>query len=156
MLRKLLAMMAVVVSCLVAQAQNPINVAPPQADSVEVWSTGSNITTVTIVGDEYWKVTLAVDYIALGNRSIIAQVQNPSSGTWSMMHATPLPGQTQSGDAITVAAGQGWAKFTFYVKKDSGWGEYITAYGEVAPVEVWTGSYSGDTLKAEATGGVYR
>lgn len=129
--------------------------APPQADSVTVVEAESSVSSVTVVGEDYWKITAAVDYIALGNRSIIAQIYSPQSGQWSMMHAVPVGGQTTSGEAFTVAAGQGGVTFTFYIKKNSGWGQYVAAYGYCDPTKVWVGSYSGDTLKAEDNGDIY-
>jgi hypothetical protein len=127
----------------------------PLPDSVAVHG-GSSVASVTLGQTEYWKVTLWVEYVALGNRSVIAQVYDPIAGEWRMLNTEALPGQTTSGSSYTVSAGESACRFYWLVPKDSGWGQDISAYGTVDPVDVWIGMYSGDTLKAEATGGVYR
>lgn len=136
---------------------NPVTavVAPPQADAVTVVENSSSVSSVEVLGEAYWKIVAVVDYVALGDRAIIAQIYSPQSAQWSTMHAVAVGNQTTSGESFTVAAGQGSVKFSFYVKKNSGWGQYIAAYGYADPTKVWTGSYSGDTLKAEDNGDIY-
>lgn len=128
---------------LVSSAVAQPNLTPKLVDEVAVNGNLSAVATSTTDTTKY-VVTMWADYVALGDRSINAQVWDENLNRWEFM----APVQT-------VEAGRGSVKFTYLVAKNSGWGQTIVAYGDVYPVQVGVVMYDGTTTKAACNGNVY-
>lgn len=132
-------------------AADPVPVAPPVVDSIEIkyMSGGLPLTQVYQEPSGTYVVMVVAEYVAAGDRTVTAAVYDENLAAWRWMTAAP-----QNRAVVSVGTGQGLVTFHYPVV-DGDWWDYIAGNPrDLAFVQVTISA--GETPKASDSNWVHK